>query len=421
MNTFFFISTLSMGNSTPNNDEVSDKNKKLRIYATLFIVIFGIYYIPLEPNNAAMGIPKIAMMAIACVGVFSFAFSPSKAMLVGFVYLGWKLLLTFFFSETFRWTTLFFSVGLVFSYICLYNLICVYKVFSIDYFLKIIKRMMMAYFIFCIMQQACILVGVRYLPIINLILDLNRGLGCQSLFIEPSMFARFMLIFYYAYVKCNEYKRNKGPFTVKELFSGEYKWVTIRFLWMMLTMGSGTAFCCLILFIFYFIRKNNALFIIPILLLLYAGLNYLEFEQLSRATSVINAMTTLDQAQVKMADGSGAARISPLLNSFSADFTKFETWFGYGVDYARDNNLFVLQQGTLFDDYGLIFYLLGLIFSFTCAYRFFSLATLFMFAGVGGGVNGNIHYAWELMIIITCVRYFYENKNYSNSQEVQRA
>ena len=33
-----------------------------------------------------------------------------------------------------------------------------------------------------------------------------------------------------------------------------------------------------------------------------------------------------------------------------------------------------------------------------------------MFAGVGGGIGGNIQYGWELAMVITCVRYFYENR-----------
>ena len=33
-----------------------------------------------------------------------------------------------------------------------------------------------------------------------------------------------------------------------------------------------------------------------------------------------------------------------------------------------------------------------------------------MFAGVGGSFGHNIQYAWELAMVMTCVRYFYENR-----------
>ena len=270
--------------------------------------------------------------------------------------------------------------------------------------------MMMVYFIVCIIQQAALLLGFSYLPYINLWKVLDRGIGCNSLSVEPSMFARFMLVFYYAYIKCCEYKRGEGAFSLRELFSGEHKWVTIRFLWMMLTMGSGTAFVCLILFSGYFVRKHNWYYMIPALLILYGVIQASGIEHLDRATSVMNEATQLDLEGAQEADGSGAARIAPLINSLNADFTKLETWIGYGVDSGLKSNSFNKQTGTLFDDYGLILYIVSLVLCFTCAYNFWSLGCIFMFAGVGGGCGNNIQYVWELMIVMTCVKYFHDNR-----------
>lgn len=270
--------------------------------------------------------------------------------------------------------------------------------------------MMMTYFVVCIIQQLFLLAGFSYVPEINLWKVLDRGIGCNSLATEPSHFARFMLVFYYAYVKCCEYKRGEGAFTIQELFSGEHRWVTIRFLWMMFTMGSGTAFVCLIIFCLYFVRRHNWYYVIPILTICYLLIQASGIEHLDRATGVMNEVAKLDKAGAQEADGSGASRISPLLNSFKVDLTKFETWFGHGIDYSRNNNLIIRQTATLFDDYGLIWYILSLIFAFSCAYNFWSLATIFMFAGIGGGCSGNIQYAWELMMVMTCVKYFYENR-----------
>ena len=73
-------------------------------------------------------------------------------------------------------------------------------------------------------------------------------------------------------------------------------------------------------------------------------------------------------------------------------------------------NSFIKQTGTLFDDYGFILYIIALIFTFSCAYKFWSFGCIFMFAGIGGGIGGNIQYAWELAMVMTCVRYFYENR-----------
>ena len=329
----------------------------------------------------------------------------SKALIIGFFYLLIQYTVASFHPESFRWSTLIFSAILVFSYAAFYNLINIEKVFTINRFIKICKWIMMAYFIVCIIQQMLIIAGINNLLFINLY-PLGRGIGCNSLCREPSTFGRFMLVFYYAYVKCQEYKRDEGPFTLSELFSGEHKWITIRFLWMMLTMGSGTAYFCLILFALYFVRKHNWYYIIPTLIGCYILIQNSGIEALDRATNTIEATATLDKDVVRETDSSAAARITPLLNTITADFTKSETWLGYGIDAGISNK----ANRTIFHDYGFIFYIVTLLLCFTCVYNFWSLGTIFMFAGVSGTAGINIQYAWALMMVMTCVKYFYENR-----------
>lgn len=381
----------------------------LTLFATILIIFYGIYYMPID--SFGMNAPiKMALMASSIFVLLFYTFKTSKALVWGVIYLLLQYSVASFHPESFRWSTYLYSILLVLTFVSFYNLVWIEKVFTIDHFIKICKWFMMAYFIVCIIQQLLIVIGIKYLPAVNLMLVLDRGIGCQSLAMEPSHFGRFMLVFYYAYVKCQEYKRDEGPFTISELFSGEHKWVTICFLWMMLTMGSGTAFVCLILFALYFVRKHNWYYIIPTLLVCYLLLQDSGIEHLDRATNTINATTTLNKEEINEADGSAAARISPIINSINADFTKAETWLGHGIDYSSNESGFVKQTQTLFDDYGLIFYLIALIFAFNCAYKFSSLATIFMFVGVGGSFGTNIQYAWELAMVMTCVRYFYENR-----------
>lgn len=371
---------------------------------------------PIDSHATAAPI-KTALMITSILILFFYTFKLSKAMIWGILYLLFQSTTASFHPESWRWSTIIYSILLTLTYVSLYNLITIEKVFTINHFIKICKWMMMLYFIVCIIQQLSLIAGYNYVPALNLWKILDRGIGCNSLAVEPSSFGRFMLVFYYAYIKCNEYKRGEGPYTLKELFNGEHKWITIRFLWMMLTMGSGTAFVCLILFSIYFVRKHNWYYVIPTLLIFYGLIQASGIEHLDRATSVMNEVVQLDQEGAKEADGSGASRISPLLNSLKVDLTKSETWFGHGIDYARKKNLFFKQSSTLFDDYGLIFYLISLAMCFSCAYRFWSLGTIFMFAGVGGGCSGNIQYAWELMIVMTCIRYFYDNRHDPNIYE----
>ena len=381
-------------------------------YAVILIVLFGIYYLPIE-GFGGFGPLKMALMFSTVPVLLFWCFSLTKPMLIGFIYITWQVFVGLSHPESLRWSTLFYSMGFVIMYCCVYNLIYARHVFTVHLFLKVVKWMIYAYFIVCVIQQTFILIGIRIFPLINLTYELNnRGIGCYSLSMEPSTFARTMLVLYYAYVKCKEYIRGEGPFSVMELFSSEHRTISLMFLWMMTTMGSGTAYVCLIVFSLYFVRWHNWYYIIPILgFIFYMVLPIMENEQLERATATIEATTTLDRDKIMEADGSGALRINPTINSLKADFTKKETWFGHGIDYALKNRLVLKQRATLFDDYGVIFYIIALIFNFTCAYRFFSLATIFMFTGIGGGAGSNIHYAWELMFFITAVRYFYENQD----------
>ena len=386
------------------------KHDILRFLTVVFIILFNTYYIPID-GRGGMGPIRYAMMGLA-IAMLPFCFKISKAVIFGFIYLATQYLAAIFHPESIRWSTLFYSAELILTYISLYHLIYVEKVFTIVLFIKIVRWLMIIYFGVFITQQLFMLVGIRVFPLINMTYDVHRGFGCYSLSMEPSTFARTMLVCYYAYIKCHEYKRGCGPFSLRELFSKEHCFITIIFLWMMCTMGSGTAFVCLIGLAAYFVRWNNWYYIVPILLLMYfIVLPAIHVKQLDRATRITTAMTTFDQSQVEEADGSGASRISPLLNSFNADFTKKETWFGYGVDYGRRNNTFVKQTGTLFDDYGVLFFIASVAMNLACGYRFRSLAFLFCLMGVGGGTGTNIHYAYGLMILMTCIRYFYENKH----------
>lgn len=380
-------------------------HSKLTLFATILIIFYGIYYMPVD--SFGMNAPiKMTLMVSSIAVMFFYSFKASKAVLIGVIYLIYQYIVASFHPESFRWSTYIYTILLVLTYVSFYNLVFIERVFKIDHFINICKWFMMLYFVVCIVQQVLTLAGIGYFPLFNMMTNLGRGIGCQSLSMEPSTFGRFMLVFYYAYIKCQEYKRDEGPFTLRELFEGEHKWVTIRFLWMMLTMGSGTAFVCLILLSLYFVRWHNWYYMIPTLIICYSLIQASGIEALDRATSTIEATATLDKETVQETDGSASVRIAPLLNSLTADFSKKETWFGYGVDSGLSTGL----NRTIFHDYGFIYYIITLLLCFSCAYNFWSLGTIFMFAGVGGGAGSNIQYAWALMMVMTCVKYFYKNR-----------
>lgn len=391
------------------------RHDTLKYLTYIFLVLFSTYYLPID-GRGGLGPIRYAMMALAVV-LLPFTFRFTKAVVIGIVYLAIQYMVAIFHPEHLRMSTLIFSTLLVLTYVSMYNMIFVEKILTIDEFIKLCKFLMKLFFWVLIVQQIFIMAGIKVFPLINMTYDLKRGIGCYSLHMEPSSLARHLLVLYYGYVKCHEYKRGTGPLSVADLFTKEHRWMTIMFLWQMCTMGSGTAFVCLIAFMLYFIRKTNWFYIIPILLFTYVViLPLLHFEQLERATALTSAMTSMDQKTVEAADGSGASRISPLLNSLNVDITDPDVLFGHGIDYGLTHDTFVQQTATLFDDYGLIFYLVSLCLNFMCAYRFFSLGCLYMFGGLVGGSGNNIHYAWSLMILMTFVKYFHDKYPYLKAQ-----
>ncbi|MCQ2377704.1 MAG: hypothetical protein MJ016_00635 [Victivallaceae bacterium] len=391
-------------------------------WGTFFLVAFGIYYMPIE-GGAGFG-PIHFFLMVAATGMMLATITLSRALMVGILYLGWQLFVSYWnsdFARPIRWDTLFFSIGLTCTYIGFYNLIFRHRIFTLEHFIKILKFLIWAYFIVCVLQQVVVATG-RTLPVINLTYNLQRGLGCNSLALEPSHFARIMLVCFYCFVKCMEYRRKRGRFSVKELFCDkELRRVTIPWLWMMCTMGSATAYCCLIVFSLYFVTGKNFVYMLPAVAGLFIFMDNLDaeqFEQAHRATSTINATISGNPDEIK--GKAGSSRIAPLLNSLQVDFSDMDTWLGLGIDYAKDNNLIVSERATLFDDYGLIFYLIGMTFNFLCAYRFKSLGSIFMLLALAGGTGTNIHYAWELMMVMTCENYFFWEREKEKKRGIEK-
>lgn len=191
----------------------------------------------------------------------------------------------------------------------------------------------------------------------------------------------------------------------------EAKWPTIGFLWCMLTMGSGTAFVALGILSLYFIRRQYAFIIIPLLIAFYTLIPYIDLEPLQRAYKTFNAFLTLDADIVRKADGSAAARVVPLVNTItSLDLMSWDTWFGHGVDYSLKDGMFsdtVLIGGI--GDYGLLSFIIMQILVFKCAItKFFSIETLIWIALFNMSLT-NVPYTWGTIMIFTVLFFLKEN------------
>ena len=174
-------------------------------------------------------------------------------------------------------------------------------------------------------------------------------------------------------------------------------------------MGSGTAFIGLGILGLYFITKKTAIYIIPALVGLFIIGQSLELKQMDRVVTLAASATTGDAKEMQQADGSGASRLIPLVNAFTkTDLTELETWIGK-TSMEKDKYWWMRTETKIYDQYGLLAFLISLIFVYACVINhFFSLETL-LFLGLLGLSITNIYYLWGCFMIMTGVRYFQNN------------
>jgi len=265
------------------------------------------------------------------------------------------------------------------------------------------------------MQQCALIIGIRNLPIINLTQFLDRGIGANGLSGEPSSAARIMSVLFLSMLRLYEIKYGR-PLTIKELYL-EAKWPLLGFLWSMTTMGSGTAFIALGLLSFYFIRPQYLFSIVPLLIVLYIAIPYINWPPLQRAHSIVEATMTMETETVIDTDGSAASRVVPLINTITKlNVFDIDTWFGHGIDYTKNmggylNKVRGSRIGGI-QEYGLLsFIVMQLFVLYCCIYKFKSIETLFWIF-LFSATFANVAYVWGAMMIFTVVRYFQvQNKN----------
>ena len=306
-----------------------------------------------------------------------------------------------------RFSTLGYLGMFLITYVVFYNLLYKKHAFSLMYFIRLLRFMILAYAVCLLAQQACVLVGIRNLPFINLYNQYYLAINKLPTWnLEPSHTARVLGVLYYAYLRCCEIAEG-GKLSLKRIFDPFHRWITIGYLYTMTTMGSGTAFIVSMIQAMYFVQAKRLWYVVPIFVGLYFTLPLLNIKQLDRAVNTINATLTLDAEVVRETDGSAASRIVPIINTLNMDLDSKETWFGKGTIKKEDVYRGMSQKARIgnIDQYGLISYIVSLFLVFSCCMNFRSLPTIMFFVGVGGGTS-NIAYLWGILMIFTTIRYF---------------
>ena len=387
-----------------------------KVLATIMLVLFNIMFVPIEQGPFSP--VKIGFMGI-CPLIF-IAKKPivTKALVLAAIY--WVVCYTLsLLKGEMRFSTLGFLGMYLILYINYYSFI-VKGTFTLEYFTKVLKYLIIAYAVVLIGQQMCVLVGLRNMPLLNLqnqfFLSITK---LPSLTLEPSHSARILIFTMLGYLRCMEIMKGKR-ISLQEWFSPEQRIVTFSFLWSMLMMGSGTAFVGMGVLSLYFITRKTVIYIIPLIIGMFMLGQSMELKQMDRAVALAEAASTGSAEEAMAADGSGATRIIPVMNVFTkTDVTQLETWIGK-KSMEKDKYWWKRTDTKIYDQYGLIAFIISLVFIYSCVIRhFFSIETL-LYLILLGFTLGNIYYAWGCLMIMTGVTYFQkiciENDTIRNSQ-----
>lgn len=381
-----------------------------RVFSSRNIASFTLIFMSVQflfVEGWAISIPKVAFMAITPILILAKTPYISKAVIFGSLFwvvtVGMSIVQ---FGLTSRMSTFYYSALFLLTFILYYNLVYINKVFGIEQFIGLIKIVIYAYAIVLILQQFFYLIGIRYMPLINLMNQPYYSLfRLNSLAIEPSHAGRLLAVYFYAFLKLIEYKEGSAP-SIKMLWK-DYRILIIAFLYTMIGIGSSTAFIALAILLLYFLKRQYVLLVICIAIAIYLLIPIINFEPLNRAVNIFHATMSGDVEIVTKTDNSAATRVNIILNTINnLDLTKSETWFGRGIDSNVNVENAVVSA---INDYGLISYIFKLILFFSCCFNSLFSLEIIMFILLFSFNIGNIAYGWATLMIFSTIKYFKYN------------
>ncbi len=379
-----------------------------RTFATLLLLVMSTQFLALEGYEKSF--LKIGMMGVALIVFFLRVPYFSKAVFWGTLFWGVCFLCAFS-QDYMRFSTLGYMGLFIGAYMAFYNLVHV-GTFSFLQFKNLLRFILVAYSVVLLIQQLCILIGWNEVPFLNIMGRFKEWNRLPILSVEPSHTARIIVAAMLGYIRCLEMEKGNAKVSIRELFSVENRWIVIGYLWMTLTMGSGTGWIGLGILCLYFVRRRTWPYTMLIIIAAAFILKTTENKQFNRALVSFEALLSGNANSVKEADYSASVRIIPLINTIKyTDLSTREGWIGKGTAeqdaYLKnwDNITFKIS---IVDQYGLLGFIASLLFLFKCAIRrVVSLETV-CFVGLLMCTIGNEYFNWSMIYIFTGVRYFQE-------------
>ena len=242
------------------------------------------------------------------------------------VFIGMVVFQIVFHLSTFRISTILFSLLFIIYYIIGVNILHKGDI-NLWSYSKILKRIILAYFIVLLLQQLCVILS---LPIF-----LGNNLSANpwklnSLSAEPSHTARLLGLAMYSFLTIQS--ANERSYSLsKSMRLSPIVWSI--FLYTMITTVSGTAFLVLGLILLRFISKRNMLICFGGICLLGIVFISSNFSAFSRVFNFFSAAITLSASNMMEADHSASVRIVPAILCFERiNLLSLDGWIGTGID-----------------------------------------------------------------------------------------
>lgn len=380
--------------------------EKRRWFTDYNVAVFALVFMSVQflfIEGWAVSMPKVVFMASTPFLLLMMSPYVSKATIFGLLFFSVTVAMSVIQFGTPRMSTFYYTALFLLMFNLYYNLVYLNNVFTIDGFLRIVKFVIMAYAICLVVQQAFFIVGLKYMPLVNLMgMPYYELFRLNTLAIEPSHAARILTVYFYAFLKLLEYKNGGAPSF--SLLWGEHRRLVLAFLYTMLAIGSGTAFVGLGILALYFLRKQYVAYVVIFGFAFYMLVPMIDYEPLNRSMAVFNAAMSGDADLVRKTDHSASSRVNIILDTIKyVDLSDIDTWLGKGVDATFTSDKAVVSAIT---DYGLISYILKLVFFFSCCFTgLFSLEVL-MFILLFSFNVGNIAYGWAALMVFSTIKYF---------------
>ena len=274
----------------------------------------------------------VGIMALSCLFYFISILNFYKGEVYAYIFYISLFFCLVEFPKSFRDITLEYTLMFVMTFV-VYLRMLYSGLLKYQSYLKLLKYILYAYFIMLVLQQICVM---THYPIINYILGDSDEFKLNALAPEPSLSARIVVILFYSYICMREYQLNRSY----RLFSDSISdwWVWLCFLYLMLTMGSATAYFLLAIFIIGRFISIPLIFGWAMVIVIYILFSFQELQiiPLQRIATFVAALLSNSPENIIVADHSASIRVLPVYYYiYEANVFSFDFWFGKGIDYSK--------------------------------------------------------------------------------------